>query len=580
MRAGLDFRNTNTLWGSVLAETLHRCGVQHAVVSPGSRSTPLTVALAAHPGIEAIPVLDERSGGFFALGLARRTGRPVALVCTSGTAAANYLPAVIEARESRVPLLVLTADRPPELRDCAAGQAIDQQKLFGGYPNFYHELAVPEARLELLRYLRQTVAHACERAVRPAPGPVHLNIPFRDPLAPVEDGVAGGLEEGIDEAFFAHLAPAEPVAPGIIVWQRPTTARGLIVAGQVPGCHAAEHARAVRRLAESLRWPVVADVLSPVRHRAAGWSVPVVDCYDAILRNEKAAGALLPRTVLCVGGWPTSKALRQWLERSGAEIVMLDTFPENRDALHGRTRRIPVGVEAFRVDGQPVADDSYVRAWRQAQAEADGALDRALAQDLGGTLFEGVVARTLAEHLPAGTAVFLANSMSVRYAEYFWPANDRAHPVYYSRGANGIDGTLSTAMGVAHGGAPTVLLTGDLAFLHDANGLLNAGRLRGSLTVLLINNDGGGIFEHLPIAGFEPPFETFFATPQQVDFSALCAAHGVPHEIVETKSALAAALAGEMPGGVRVLEVRTDRKADVKRCRQILREASGAVSVR
>ncbi|RME70464.1 MAG: 2-succinyl-5-enolpyruvyl-6-hydroxy-3-cyclohexene-1-carboxylic-acid synthase, partial [Verrucomicrobia bacterium] len=237
-------------------------------------------------------------------------------------------------------------------------------------------------------------------------------------------------------------------------------------------------------------------------------------------------------------------------------------------------------VEAFRVDGQPVADDSYVRAWRQAQAEADRAIDRALAQDPGGTLFEGVVARTLAEHLPAGTAVFLANSMSVRYAEYFWPANDRAHPVYYSRGANGIDGTLSTAMGVAHGGAPTVLLTGDLAFLHDANGLLNAGRLRGSLTVLLINNDGGGIFEHLPIAGFEPPFETFFATPQQVDFSALCAAHGVPHEIVETKSALAAALAGEMPGGVRVLEVRTDRKADVKRCRQILREASGAVSVR
>ena len=217
----LDFRNTNALWGSVMAETLVRLGVRQAVISPGSRSTPLTVAFARHAEMEAIPVLDERSAAFLALGLARQQRRPVVLLCTSGTAGANYFPAVIEAHESGVPLLVITADRPPEMRDSASGQTIDQQKLYGGHVNFYHECAVPEASFAMLRYLRQSVAHACERTLLPAAGPVHLNAPFRDPLPPIANGSAESLRTQLGADFFAHLNTPVPHANQSTIWQRP-----------------------------------------------------------------------------------------------------------------------------------------------------------------------------------------------------------------------------------------------------------------------------------------------------------------------------------------------------------------------
>ncbi|HYD84257.1 MAG TPA: 2-succinyl-5-enolpyruvyl-6-hydroxy-3-cyclohexene-1-carboxylic-acid synthase, partial [Opitutus sp.] len=248
----LDFRNVNALWGSVLVETLFRRGVRTAVISPGSRSTPLTMAFAAHAEVEAVPVLDERSAAFFALGIAKRTKRPVVLLCTSGTAGANYFPAVIEAKESGVPLLVITADRPPELRDCASGQTIDQQKLFGGYVNFYHELAVPTATLAMLGYLRQTIAHAVERTLSPVAGPVHLNAPFRDPLPPVEDGSTREAEGKIDETFFSHLDAVMPVVSHATIWQRPTTTRGLIVAGPAAPENVIHYMTKLRELREKL----------------------------------------------------------------------------------------------------------------------------------------------------------------------------------------------------------------------------------------------------------------------------------------------------------------------------------------
>ena len=233
----LDFRNTNALWCSVAAETLARAGVRHAVISPGSRNTPLTLALVAHPDIETIPVLDERSAGFFGLGLAKRTGVPVILLCTSGSAGAHYLPALIEAKESGAALIAITADRPPELRDCASGQTVDQQKLFGGFATFFHELAVPEARVELLQYLRQTLRQAVERAR--SGGPVHLNAPFRDPLPPVVDGTAAGLAAAVDwERFFA-LPPVPPQAhPREQMFDREfAAAPGVIVCGAGPHRH-------------------------------------------------------------------------------------------------------------------------------------------------------------------------------------------------------------------------------------------------------------------------------------------------------------------------------------------------------
>jgi 2-succinyl-5-enolpyruvyl-6-hydroxy-3-cyclohexene-1-carboxylate synthase len=559
----LDLRNVNALWAGVLVETLVRCGVRQAVVSPGSRSTPLTFALAGHPAIEAIPVLDERSAAFFALGLAKQRCEPVALVCTSGTAAANYLPAIVEAHESGVPLIVLTADRPPELRACASGQTIDQVKLFGGYVGFYHELAVPELLEARLRYLRQTVAHAVQRTLVPTTGPVHLNVPFRDPLPPLpDDGATERLATAIDwEHFFSHLAPVNSAPPVTVPPRIVPDVHGVLVVGpEQPGA-LDTFVVAVGEIARRLGWPVLADGLSPVRNHLA--RIPnLVTTYDLVLRHENAAERLKPEVVVCLGAWPTSKVLRAWIEASGATIWQVAERPDNRDALHGRTRSVAMSLPML-ASLLPVAVDEngYQRMWARYEAKLRPLLDARLAAETA--LFEPKAAWLLARHLPAGTTLFIANSMPVRDVEYVWPAGDRAIRPVCNRGANGIDGTLSTALGVAHGAEqPAVLLTGDLALLHDTNGFLLRTKFRGGLTIALINNRGGGIFGHLPVAQFEPPFEEFFATPQEVEFGKLCATYGVEHVPVRDWAHFTALVSTLPATGIRVLELATDRKSD------------------
>ncbi|MBL9209470.1 MAG: 2-succinyl-5-enolpyruvyl-6-hydroxy-3-cyclohexene-1-carboxylic-acid synthase [Opitutaceae bacterium] len=559
----LDPSNVNSLWAGVLVETLVRCGVRHAVVSPGSRSTPLTFALAAHPALEVVPVLDERSAAFFALGLARERGETVALVCTSGTAGANYYPAVIEAAESGVPLLVLTADRPPELRSCASGQTIDQQKLYGGFVTFQHELAVPELSEPRLRYLRQSMAHAALRTRIPAGGPVHLNVPFRDPLPPVkDDGAAERLAATIDWGhFFSHLDPVG-AAPAVCAPPRIVPdVHGVIVVGPEQSGDVGTYVAAVAEIARRLGWPVLADGLSPARnHRAA---IPqLVTTYDLILRNENAAERLKPEVVLCVGAWPTSKVLRGWIEASGARVWMVSERAANRDALHGRAQHLAVSLPVL-ASLLPVAIDEngYTRMWARYETKVRPALDARFEAELA--LFEPKAAWLLARQLPAGTPLWVANSMPVRDVEYVWPAGDRAIHPRASRGANGIDGTLSTALGMAQGAdRPAVLLTGDLALLHDTNGFLLRPRFRGSLTIVLINNRGGGIFDHLPVAQFEPPFEEFFATPQEVDFGSLCRTYGVEHVAVRDWAHFSTLVTTLPASGLRVLELSTDRKRD------------------
>jgi 2-succinyl-5-enolpyruvyl-6-hydroxy-3-cyclohexene-1-carboxylate synthase len=441
---------------------------------------------------------------------------------------------------------------------------------------FYHELAVPEAGEPLLRYLRQTVAHACARAQG---GPVHLNCPFRDPLVPVEDGTARALAKKIDEDFFAHLEPAAP-ASAMATWQPPAGARGLIVAGPHSAvrqnvANPAACAAAIIKTAETLGWPVLADALSPVRHHAGG-KAAIITTYDAILRSARVGRALAPDQVICFGGWPVSKVLRGWLEQVQAETLMVAPGEANRDALHGRTRHLPLSAENFAVTGSPVADPAYAAQWSQAEAAARASLDGTL----GSTdeLFEGKAAWLLASHLPAETPFFVASSMPVRDAEYFWPANERGCEWFFNRGANGIDGTLSTALGVAHAaGRPAVLLTGDLALLHDTNGFLLRPKFRGSLTVVLINNRGGGIFEHLPVAQFDPPFEEFFATPQEADFAKLCSAYGVAHVPVRDWKHFIGLVSVLPTSGVRVLELRTDRKRDAATRKKLFAAAAEAV---
>jgi 2-succinyl-5-enolpyruvyl-6-hydroxy-3-cyclohexene-1-carboxylate synthase len=556
----LDFRNTNALWCSVAAETLARAGVRHAVISPGSRNTPLTLALVAHPDIATTPVLDERSAAFFGLGIAKRTGAPVVLLCTSGTAGANYLPAVIEAHESGTPLIVITADRPPEMRDCASGQTIDQQKLFSGFVRFYHELAVPEPRVELLRYLRQTLRHATERALRDCGGPVHLNAPFRDPLPPIEDDTAKGLVGAVEWGEFFKLPPAD-AKPGHEFAESAVldaAAKGILVLGT--GAPAEWE-----RLARETGWPVLADPLSDARLRAPG-GVTVIAAYDAILRDARAAERLRPEMVVLLGDIPTSKALRSWLGAVDAPGVQVTNGAGNRDALHGRTRRLAL---VPRAKGAP--NSEWAANWSRAETGAQSVLAGAP------EAFEGAFTRALAAALGREQTLVVASSMPVRDMEYLAPVRAEGPRVIANRGANGIDGTLSTALGVAHDGGPTVLLTGDLALLHDTNGFLAAAKLRGSLTAVVINNEGGGIFGHLPVAKFDPPFEEYWATPQRVDIAKLCAAYGVAHAVATSPAGLVEQV-GATGGaaGVNVIEVRTDRARDAATRQRLFAEAARA----
>lgn len=566
----LDFRNTNALWCSVAAETLWRAGVRHAVISPGSRNTPLTMALVAHPGIETTPVLDERSAGFFGLGIAKRTGAPVVLLCTSGSAGAHYLPAVIEAKESGAPLVVITADRPPELRDCASGQTIDQQKLFGSFVMFYHELAVPEPREALLKYLRQTLRHAVARAAEG--GPVHLNAPFRDPLPPIEDDTAKPLACAVEwDAFFelAGDAVAE-FSPKVGLPAEFVSKRGVIVAGTGfdGGACALAHAA-------GYGWPVLADAISGARLRVSTRAT-VVAGYDAILRDERAAEKLAPEAVVIFGDLPTSKVLRAWLAKHDAPTVQFVTHGDNRDGVHGRTRRVRVRPEE--VDHAPLVFQGAALEWEKAWAKAEAAAQGVLAGVENEIGFEGAFSRAVATTLGAEHTLVVASSMPVRDLEYFAPTRADGPRVIANRGANGIDGTLSTALGVAHGGGPTVLLTGDLALLHDTNGFLVAAKLRGSLTVVLVNNEGGGIFGHLPIAQFNPPFEEYWATPQRVDLAKLCAAYDVAHRVVATPAELRETLRAQVGApGLRVFEVKTDRAKDAATRKRRFAAAARAV---
>ena len=559
--------NVNSAWGALTMEVLARLGIETVVTSPGSRSTPLTVAAARNPRIEALSILDERSAGFFALGLAKRTRRPVALVCTSGSAAANYWPAVVEASMGGTPLLILTADRPPELRDCTSGQTIDQLKLFGNYVRHFAELALPEATEGMLAYLRQTLVHAVSRSLAADSGPVHLNFPFRDPLPPeAEPSEAVIASSALESAATVITRPSESVPCGggmdqVALERLSSHSRGIIVVGtEHPRGGDEDFADAVAMIADKLGWPVLADVLNPLRNHA-GENPSLITRYDAFLRDSKHADELRPTAVLQIGSLPTSKVLRAWLGSLDAVSFLLNARPINTDPLHriaiplyGEAHELAEHLQHQRIE--PRWAQSWVAVERQAVERIDARMEKMAA------LFEGKAAWLLSKHLPVRTPVFLASSMSVRYAEYFWSAGSRAYSIFGNRGANGIDGTLSTALGVAHRGKAAVLLTGDLAFLHDSNGLLAAQQLKGSLTIVLINNNGGGIFEHLPVAQMDPPFETYFATPQTVDLAKLCAAHGVSHQVIKDWEAFVEAISQLPHAGLRVLEMVTDRKAD------------------
>ena len=571
----IAYKNINQFWAYILTETLKRLGLTCAVICPGSRSTALAVAFAEQaPDIEAISILDERSAAFFALGRAKATGLPVAIVCTSGTAGANFYPAVIEASYSRVPLLTLTADRPPELRDCNSGQTIDQLKLYGSYPNWQAELALPSPDMGMLGYLRQTIIHSWERTQVPTKGPVHLNIPFRDPLAPIPD-VETFPETSLQllqsqfqpEDFFAGITTHSPLpitrSQFAIPQEWNECDHGIIIAGVAQPQQPEEYCRAIAQLSQTLKWPVLAEGLSPVRNYAE-LNPYLISTYDLILRNQQLAKQLIPEMVIQIGEMPTSKELRNWISNTQPRCWVIDPCHQNLDSLHGKTTHLRISIEEMGTGdwGLGTGDREYLQKWCEIEAKVRKNIDNTF-ENID-ALIECKAAWLLSQILPPETPLFISNSMPVRDVEFFWKPNNLGVRSYFNRGANGIDGILSTALGMAHRQQSSMMLTGDLALLHDTNGFLIRNKFVGHLTILLINNNGGGIFEMLPIANFEPPFEEFFGTPQDIDFAQLCATYNVPYELISSWEELRERLNPLPTTGIRVLELRTNRKVDAK----------------
>ncbi|WP_299493664.1 2-succinyl-5-enolpyruvyl-6-hydroxy-3-cyclohexene-1-carboxylic-acid synthase [Acaryochloris sp. IP29b_bin.137] len=577
----LDFRNVNTLWSSIVAETLSRLGLTTAIVCPGSRSGPLAVAFGQHPQIEAIPVLDERSAAFFGLGMARRSGVPVVLVCTSGTAGANFYPAVIEAEASRIPLIFLTADRPPELRNCHAGQAIDQVKLYGQYPRWQAEVALPSPQPDMLAYMRQTCVHAWERSQWPIPGPVHLNVPFRDPLAPISDPETEGLAAHFDiDQFFSAVQPLHPVQPSFNLRALETDLhqwlscdRGIIIAGPAQPQNPEHYCSAVAQIAHRLGWPVLAEGLSPLRNWADR-NANLISTYDLLLRHQALATQLQPQQVICLGELPTSKVLRTWLTQAQPQTWVVAPSDHNVDPLHGLSIPIRIPVECLsaiiqaealqpdseKIDNQQLTE--YTNSWLRADQSLRTRINTLMQAQT--VLTESKIAWLLSRVLPSRTPLFIANSMPVRDIESFWQPGSLHIQPYFNRGANGIDGTLSTALGMCHRQQSSVLLTGDLALLHDTNGFLLRNQWQGHLTIILNNNDGGGIFQMLPIAAFEPLFEQYFRTPQQIQFEQLAATYNIGWERIESWAQLQQALNPLPTNGIRILEVSCNCQNDTQ----------------
>ena len=516
-----------------------------ACTSPGSRSTPLVLAIAREPRLRAHSHIDERSSGFFALGLAKATGRAVALACTSGTAAANLAPAVIEASEARVPLIVLTADRPPELREIGAGQTIDQIKLYGDAVRWFFEVGNHEATPERIAWIRALACRAWAAATAERPGPVHLNWPLREPLVTAPAGPATGGRSG-GRPWVAVVAGArEPARLGDHV---SAAARGVIVAGRDD----AGLAPAIPALAQAAGYPLLADPLSGARRGRAA-----IAHYDALLRDAGFAGEHAPEVVIRVGDLPTSKPLRSWLgSLDGARQIIVDAqlaWQDPASVVELLIRADPRGLEP-----PPAADPGWLEAWRAADTLAAGAIEEILGEQLS----EPNVARALADTLPSAATVFVAASMPVRDLESFWPVRDDAPRVLSNRGANGIDGTLASALGVAAAvQGPVVALIGDVAFAHDAGSLLAASRLGLSLTIVLINNGGAAVFDYLPIAREHDVYEQHVATPTGLDFERAAALYGFRYERPETLATLRGLFAEPAPATL--IEVRTERAAGV-----------------
>jgi len=546
-------------------ETIKQAGVQDIVMCPGSRSTPLAYAFAKSEGLQFYRQIDERSAGYFALGIAKAKKNPVVLLCTSGTAAANFFPAIVEAYYARVPLLVVTADRPHELREVGAPQAIDQLHLYGKHVKWTVDFPLPEKSEESLAFVERHIQRAVSTSKAFPMGPVHINVPFREPLLLDMDQTLPTVNMQVSE--IGKLVPSDE----FLVWYKgilQTEEKGLFIVGD-----SLQTTDGFWEFAKTVQWPVLVDPLSNLRT-----SVPTdcmdlcIDQYDAILKNDAFKKVAIPKVVIRFGAQPVSKPLTLYLKSCKPEVyIVADESPIFRDSLHIATHHVQVGEQSLWVDINKKEPSPYTISWSQANEIATTHVTNYIQHETD----EGALAGMLFESLPDQSYLFASSSMPIRDLDTFFNKTEKNIQLYANRGTNGIDGVVSSALGAQVALKRTgYLLIGDLAFLHDLNGLIVSRFGRFDMTIVVMNNDGGGIFSYLPQSTETEYFEHLFGTPTGLEFSHIAAMYNTQYVAVHSKKDFKEALAEEKLKDIRIIEVFTNRQENTETHRKLWSDIS------
>lgn len=561
----MDNRTVLTDYVRRMTAALMMADVKTVVISPGSRSTPLAYAFASTKGIDVYMQVDERSAAYFALGLAKASGNPVVLLCTSGTAASNYHPAITEAYYARIPLIVITADRPHELREVGAPQAIDQIRMYGKHVKYSVDFPLAENNPDIEDFIDRHISRALSVATTAPRGPVHLNVPFREPL------LIDFNRETPKMTFkkrFKSVDSLDASTAQQISQLLATSEKGFIIAGEMPiGFDKA----AFWNFAKALEWPVLCDPLSNLRTEVPEQCIALcIDHYDALLKSDAFKEKVVPDTVIRFGAQPVAKPLSLYLKKvRPATVIAVDESPEFRDSLGVVTHHIQTSSETVMKIIVDKPKTSYTELWTMANEAASAITNKY--EGVAGD--EGIFAKTLFEHLPTESDLVSGSSMPIRDVDTFFRKTDKDIKIFANRGTNGIDGVVSTAFGIqAARKRPTWLLIGDLSFLHDINGLIVTRFHEADLTIVIINNDGGGIFSYLPQADAGNHFEELFGTPTGLTFGHIAAMYDAQYAAIHTPEEFGMELDKAKEKPVRIIEVFTNRQANVKAHRDLWKQ--------
>ena len=558
---------------AALVDEFYQLGVRHAVFSPGSRSTTMAMLFKEHEGFETYMNIDERSASFMALGIAKAHKEPTVLVCTSGSAVAHYLPAILEAQYTGIPLIVLSADRPHTLLHVGAPQTVDQHKIFGTAVNYFEELAVPQES-HYYTYPRQVARKAYMKAMDTKKGPVHINVPLFEPLVPelsrnhFEAGRSSFkvVKPNYSSVFgcdnrnnLTHINNAIDIAHGNdgtneINDLLERYERILILAGPQIDIDEAE---TIRSFGEALQAPILADPLSNVR--GCSTSKVVISTYDALLAGQALWNELKPDCVIQFGQIVVSKRVQQMIASwTDVEYIEVNPTMDSMNPTGKTTMHVQASIDVFtHLHGKNNSSDTYLNIWRRLDQAGKKQLSTAIDEP---HCFEGRTIRELQKKIPEDGQIFVANSMTIRDFDYFWFSGESKAVLYGNRGVNGIDGTISTALGLAANGKPTYLVTGDLSLFHDLNGLAVAKTHNLNLIIILHNNDGGGIFEYLPQKGTKH-FDYLFSTSQGLDYSGAAKLYGCGYTKISSPDELSSVLAKiGQESGVHIIEIPTNRE--------------------